>query len=494
MSTFFNLKSLNRKRLNSVLGLTLEDSRLECVVLRRANGSARAQQSLSVSLSLDPLTADAELVGRELRNHLDAADIHERYCVVGLPLKWVLSAHAEVPKMPEADIQSFLQLEAERGFPCDVSTLFTAISRCRLPSGKEHATLAGVPRNHLARLEQVLRAAKLKPVRFSLGTVALQPPVPEVPKGILALVIGETQVALQITCGGGVAALRTLEGALENEAGRRTLLPAVVAREVRITLGQLPAEVRDSLHDVRIFGPRDLAQQLADELELRFEASGLKVEIVSRYAANEFGFQLPEDAPVSAAFSLAASRLAGRAAAFELLPPRVLPWRQVMNRYSSGKFGFAGAAAGAAALLVAGAFLFQQWQLTSLRSKWSAIAPQVHQTESIQAQIRQFRPWFDTADRDLTILRQITAAFPEDGVVSAKTIEIREEVDREQRRGITAVTCTGQARDNVSLRKTLDRLRATGGVSEFKMGQIRGKSPLQFAFDFHWNPGGKGEN
>ena len=44
----------------------------------------------SVSLSLDPLTADPELVGREIRNHLDAAGVRERHCIVAVPLKWAL--------------------------------------------------------------------------------------------------------------------------------------------------------------------------------------------------------------------------------------------------------------------------------------------------------------------------------------------------------------------------------------------------------------------
>ena len=123
---------------------------------------------------------------------------------------------------------------------------------------------------------------------------------------MLALAIGESTVSLQITCGGGVAALRALEGAIENEGGRRTLHADLVARETRITLGQLPAELREAVKRIRIFGPRELAQQLADEMELRFEPMGLKVEMVSAYAPDEFGVQLPPEAPVSAAFSLAA--------------------------------------------------------------------------------------------------------------------------------------------------------------------------------------------
>src|SRR6516225_706281 len=107
------------QRGSSILGLTLDGGKLDGVVVRRTNGSVQIQQTFSVTLSLDPLTNDAALVGREIRNHLDAAGVRERRCVVGLPLKWVLTAHTELPPLPEADAASLLQLEAEKGFPCD---------------------------------------------------------------------------------------------------------------------------------------------------------------------------------------------------------------------------------------------------------------------------------------------------------------------------------------------------------------------------------------
>ena len=100
--------------------------------------------------------------------------------------------------------------------------------------------LAGIPNTHLAALEKVLMAAKLKPVSFAPAISALQFPAAE-KSGVLALVIGEKNVALQVTAGGGVVALRSLEGTVDDEAGRRTLHADVVARETRITLGQLPA-------------------------------------------------------------------------------------------------------------------------------------------------------------------------------------------------------------------------------------------------------------
>src|SRR6516162_5366542 len=188
-----DLKTLGfkRQRPSTVLALALDGSKLEGVVVRRTNGSVQLLESLYAILTLDPMTADPELVGREIRNHLDAAGIRERNCLICLPLKWAMTAHIEIPSLPEADVPGFLQLEAERGFHSDAETLFFATSRYSL-AGKQNATLVGIPRNHIAVIENVLAAAKLKPLSFSLGIAALQRPRGENSDCVMALVIGES--------------------------------------------------------------------------------------------------------------------------------------------------------------------------------------------------------------------------------------------------------------------------------------------------------------
>ena len=482
MNNVLKVNFAKRKKLTSLLGLSLDGSRLEGVVLKRTNGSLQQSQPFAVMLSLDPLTAAPELVGREIRNHLDAVGVRERFCVVGVPVKWALTAYTELPKMDDADVESFLQMEAERGFPSDPSTLRLSNSSSVLPGDKQLVTMAGIASGQLEALERVLVAAKLKPVSFSFGLAALQPPLASATSaGVLALAVGETQVSLQITGGGGVAALRALEGAVENEGGRRVLQPDLVGREARITLGQLPAGLREKVKLVRIFGPRDLAQPLADEMELRFEPMGLKVEVVAAYAPNEFGVTLPPDAALSAAFSLAARWLTGQAPEFEFLPPKPTAWQQLNKKYSSGKLRSVGALAAGVVLLIGGFFAYQQFQLASLRSQWSKMSAEVRELENFQAQIRQYRPWFDDSYRSLSILRQVTTAFPEDGVVTAKLVDIREG---------GAVSCSGTARDNAALLGMLTRLRGADGIADLKVDQIRGKAPMQFTFDFHWKNGG----
>ena len=174
MKPDFKFKFRKRKKLTTLLGLALDGGRLDGVVLRRVNGALQLLQKFSAQLTLDPLTAAPELVGREIRNHLDAAGVRERNCIVGVPLKWVLTAQTELPPLPEADAASLLQMEAERGFHSDATALQIADSRSALADGKKYVLLAGIPNTHIGALEQVLAAAKLKPASFALGISALQ--------------------------------------------------------------------------------------------------------------------------------------------------------------------------------------------------------------------------------------------------------------------------------------------------------------------------------
>jgi hypothetical protein len=303
---------------------------------------------------------------------------------------------------------------------------------------------------------------------------------------VLALAIGESHVALQLTCAGGVAALRTLEGALETEGGRKLLQPDMIGRETRITLGQLPAEVREQVHKIRIFGPRDLGRQLADEVELRLEATGLSVEYVGEYAPDDLGLQAPKSASVSPALSLAAQKLAGRPTLFEFLPPRVTAWQQVSSRYAAGKLRTVVSVAGSAAVLVIMLFAYQQIQLWRLKTQWQGMAAKVTELDDIQDNIKKYRPWFDESVRGLTILRALTSAFPEDGTVTAKTIEIRD---------LGAVTCTGTARNYQVLLRTVQKLRTIPQIKDVKQGPARGQPPaLQFSLTFAWNEGGTSAN
>ena len=473
-----------RKRSLSVLSLSFDGSQLDGVVVRRTNGSVQLLQTFTATLSLSPLTADPELVGREIRNQLDAAGIRERHCLACIPAKWALTVSTDIPPLPEEDIENFLQIETERGFASDISTLRVATSRYK-GGGKEYATSIGVPNANSDRLEKALTHARLKPASFSPGISVLEAPDSKWSDGVLALLIGESQIDLQITSGGGVVAFRTVEGCIETEGSSKAVQSDRLLREIRITIGQLPSGVGESIRSVRIYGPRELAERLAADCRMRLEALKLEVTVAASYRPGEFEVTIPSGAAVSPALSFAARWLSGAAIKFDFLPPKVTPWQQMVRKYSSGPLQMVGGLAAAIIILTVGAFAYQQWQLSSLQGKWAGMSRKVSDLDDVQHQIRQYGPWFDESFRCLNILKLLTEAFPEDPSVSAKMIEIR---------NTAVVTCSGTAQNADAFLKTRARLQATDGVTNLKVDQMRGKSPVEFTFDFHWNDGGNSEN
>ncbi len=82
-------------------------------------------------------------------------------------------------------------------------------------------------------------------------------------------------------------------------------------------------------------------------------------------------------------------------------------------------------------------------------------------------------------------MRKLSLAFPEDGAVTAKTIEIRDD---------NTVSCSGTARDSPAVLAMQAKLRTAEGVSGLKLDLIHGKTPVQFTFDFQYGNGGANEN
>ena len=95
------------------------------------------------------------------KRHLDAAGIRERHCVVAIPSNWIMSQHSKVPELSPEDLASLLQLEAEKGFPCDPAQLQIARSISRA-EGSSYVTQLAVRKEQLGHLTAVLAAAGLK--------------------------------------------------------------------------------------------------------------------------------------------------------------------------------------------------------------------------------------------------------------------------------------------------------------------------------------------
>jgi hypothetical protein len=465
---------------SAVLGIAFEGNRAHVAVLRRSGTNLQVTKTFAFDLSQSPLTGDSAAIAAELRNKLEEEKIREKHCVVAFPLNWMLTMQTKIPAIPEPDVPAFLDIESERSFPYGPESMFISTSRCRFPNEEQYATLVGVPREQAEQIQQVLKAAQLKPASFTIGIAAMLNPEEVGEEAIIAFYVGANAVELLITCGNGIAALRSLEGAIETTESGRRVSTDLIARELRITLGQLPTELRSRIKSVRLLGERALTESFAAELSPRLAAMGITVALANT-CSGAFATRIVSDKKeANPAVCTAARYLVQSKTPFEFLPPKTSSWKQFSTRVSSRKLIWAGATAGAAAVLVAGAFFIQSWELSKLRNQWSGMEPRVRELETMQANIKKYRPWFDTSFHTLSILKKVTETFPVDGVVTAKTVEMRDQ---------NLVTCSGTARDTAAFYRMYDQLRNSKEITDISQDVIRGKNPLQFNFNFRWVEG-----
>ena len=293
--------------------------------------------------------------------------------------------------------------------------------------------------------------------------------------------LGNHSLDLMVTSGSGIVVMRSLDAALENEGAQRGIDADLTARELRITLGQLPTALAGKARVLRLFGRGEMVRRFAGEITPRAQVMGLKVEVMERVSAAQFDPPLAPDMAASPALALAACWLKASAPIPELLPPKVTAWQQLLSgKQTSKKLSWAGGVAGAVVGCVCLAFLFQTWQISRLESRWNKIAVKATELDTDQKLSQKYAAWFDHSYRGLRILKRLTEAFPDDGHVSAKTLEIRD---------LATVSCSGVARDNQSYIALIDKLQTAPEVTGLKTEFVRGQSPLQFTFDFQCGRG-----
>lgn len=464
-----------RRPPSSVLALSMEGRHIAAVVLRQSKGAIEVVTRHVGILPEEVDLTDAAVVGKALRAQLDAASIRERACVWVLPCSEVLTTQTLVPAMEESDVDSLLQLEAEKGFHGDVSASRVADSRCRLPDGQRWVTLATIAPGRHDLLRQVMEAARLKCLGLSPAITELVSPQGPAGSGHIDLAVSPASgsIHLQVMVDGGIAALRSLNRAIDTTTAPATVRPEAMAREIRITLGQLPEGLAGSVRQLRLHGPADTMPALATALTARFAEGGMDVGCLPA----------PQDSVALEAATEAGRRLLeGRPARLEFLPATPSALEQFLSRHTEGRLRLTWSLGTAAAALVGLFFLVQQIQLGLLESRWSGMSAQVRRLETLQQKIRQFRPWAPESPRTLQILEGLTQAFPETGSVTARSIEIRQSGE---------IVCTGTASDSASLLRMLEKLQALPSVSALHSEQIRGKSPLQFQVNFRWEEAGQ---
>jgi hypothetical protein len=119
----------------------------------------------------------------------------------------------------------------------------------------------------------------------------------------------------------------------------------------------------------------------------------------------------------------------------------------------------------------------REYHARRLADRWAAVEITVSELETMQRNIRRFRPWFDGRAPSLNALQDLSAAFPVHGDVWARTVEI----DAEE-----GVTCSGFARTQENAVDMAHRIPESTHAGDVQVKQLRGEDPVQFSVHFAW--------
>ncbi len=460
----------------SLVGIALVDGGMNVTLLARNGSGLKMQKCFFAPLSLDPLTNDPELVGREIRGKLDEQHIRESKCVVCVPFNWMLTQQIDLPELSEEDEKEYVNLHVEREFPFHPDDLSVAVSRF---SGNENqrATIAAVPHKHIASLKKSMKCARLNLVGVTVGIASIQDINSKKSKVIIQ---GERSgIELVVVAGGGVAALRRLSNMFEDEDSEQDSLDSLT-RDIRITLGRLSHELKDELREFYIVGDERVSQYLSESLGASADRWGMSLATENGHRDYLSSSSMAVRLPFAPLLDSLSGYLTKGSAVFEFLPPRVSSLKQITQRIASrGNLCF-GAAACAFLIITIAAFGYQHFQLTRLDSQWDSMADRVAGIEELQNNIRQFRSWYDYSAPGLSSIRTLVRAFPEEGSVWIKSLKIDDQ---------SKVACTGFAHSNREWLNTIDRLQKMESVKDFQLKQFQGKVPLGFMVEYQWMGG-----
>ncbi len=459
----------------SLVGIELDDKRIHVAAVQRTGQECKVKAYGSAPLSLDIFTHEPELIGQEIRNHLEQLGIRESSCIVCLPLQWVMSHSIELPELSADDERNYISLHAEREFPFSSDDLILSTSRYRTSKNQQHATVAAVPANHVRILQSILKSAKLRPVSFSVASASLQDS--ESQDGKIVLTIKETCMEFLIRSCGGIASMRCLEKDVFDPESDEEDIVKNIAREIRISLGQLSGELRETIRQVYLYGSKQYTDPLFPLLQEYLGDMGLQVHLGN--PSSEFPLSLAgnTDQTYLPIVKTVIRFLVDSTLEFDFLPPQINRFALMTQRISSRRNLVLGASAIGILFIVTIAFVYQHFRLSQLESQWIKIKDKVAQVEEIQKKVKKYRPWFDSSTESLSIMRNLTGAFPEEGTVWAKMMTIEQ---------LSMVTCSGIARNRTEWVQLWGQLQKNPAIADLRFIQLEGDTPTQFSINFRW--------
>jgi len=467
-------------RRRKMLGLAVTSRSITAVEVVPADAGGRATRAAEFVFPDGAGLAQPVPLGKALRQFLRQQGFSASRCVIGMAANWLTAKAKTLPPGLGESIPGILSLMVEREYASERKELAFDYALGPSTAAEQSALVVAAPRRVLDQLTTMAGAAGLTVMGITGSTMALacSGEVTDDHEQLVLHLFGQG-AELAIRAGGGLRMMRRLPLTVPTE--ERSDRPAAngwlreLTDEMRRVVALLPGGgehragrqllVWDETHHAPDVG-RLLSEQLA-----------LPVTVCERPAGLEpTGADCPSaGAQCSAAAAMALAGLRGRMPAVDLLHSRLSPARTL----AIGR-KLAWAAAMVAALAVAGTVLALDWrqgrrEAAALKTRLEAMGQDLAAARNVIDRVTFARPWYDRRSSYLDCMRELTLAFPEEGLIWATSLGIQEDM---------RVLLSGKAVSESAVLDVLDRLTANPKLSDIEPQYIRkaGRQGREVAF------------
>ena len=478
-------------RRRKMLGLAVTSRSVTAVEVVAANGSGRARRAAELVFAEGAGLQEPAGLGKALRQFLRAHGFSASRCVVGMEAAWLTARAKTLPPGAGASVGEILSLMIEREFASDRKDLVFDYTLQADTAGKRSALVVAAPKNILGGLTLMAQAAGLTVAGITSTTMALAAAT----NGAAT----RDQLVLHLFGGGAELALHA-EGELRmvrhlpvsvpfgrgTSTGQANGWLEDLAGQLRRIVSLLPGETgRPSRRELSIWNDAGLDEAACATLSDRLSLPVRLCEQPAGLDTATAGSPSP-GAQFSAAAAMALGALAGRRPAVDLLHSRLAPRRRLAV---GRKVAWAGAVI--AALVVAGTVLALDWrndsiEAAALAERLAVMKDDLDDARGTIAKVTFARPWYDQRPSYLACMRELTLAFPEEGLIWTTSLAVQEDMQ---------VVFSGKAASESAVLDVLDRLKANSKLSDVKPLYLRkagrDRREIAFAMSFTYTPLGR---
>lgn len=486
---------------NKVLGLAVGERSILACELVRAGGGARATKLAEFEYPPNSSPDDAAPLGKALGDFLRQNQFSARRAVIGLPLKWAVVKPKEVPPAAASAVAGLLLLQAEREFSLEPQDLVFEYAGESDASAGRTVLLLAVQRRRVESVVAMAEAAGLSVKSVTLSAVALAHEtgrqlahggaVLHVTPGSAELSIhhaGQPRVLRHLrtpaatavaaaSAGAGVAAPSDAPG---TEPARLGEGATALTPELRQVLSLMPQNGTAAPTELVVWdgvGLGDAKGRWGDTLGVSVREQS--IDSLGVTVAPDGAGAPQSNGRFASAVALGLEGLRSGTATTDLLHSRLVHRKEARV----GRWTVWAAVMG---VTFVGAIAFAVFDLSSQRGEVADLERGLKERkvdlDNARASIDRItfaQRWTGTEPKVLTLLRDVTTAFPEGGRVWATSLTLQPD---------GRVTLSGRATNDEAPLTLLKRLREGGQFVDVQLGgtQPAGRNTSEVAFTINF--------